>query len=114
MFEGFENLQFSVFVPFVLKYFFYGDFLASSAHVPVENSAEGAFSGHTVDFIPVSRADRLGTVWSANLADFPAMNLMALVNERILLISLSPDILVEDKGLGGMDFESFAGKALLG
>ena len=114
MFEGFENLQFSVFVPFVLEHFFYGDFLASSAHVPVENSAEGSFSGHTVDFILVSRGDRLGIVWSANLADFPAMNLMALVNQCTVLISLSPEILVEDKGFGGMDFESFAGEGFLG
>jgi hypothetical protein len=114
MLERFEDVQLSVFVPLVLEHFLDRDFLASPAQMPVEHSAKRAFSGHTINLIPVSRADGFDLIGRADFTDFPAMNMMTLIKQGILLIGLSPDILVQGKWLGGMDFKGLAGEALLG
>lgn len=114
MFEGFEDLQLPVFVSLVLEDFLNGDFLASSPYMAMEYCPERAFTCYAVDFVSFGGCDSFHIVGGANLADFPAMNLMALIMHKVLLIGLRSDILIEYKGFGGMDFKGFSGEAFLG
>ena len=95
VFDHFEDLELSVFVSFILEYFFDCDSLAGSFDVALVDHAEGAFAGGAVDLV-FEHADGWGFGVGCGCHDFVVIGGIVDLGSQI---TISVEVFV------GMEFE---------
>lgn len=98
MIEHLENKVLTVFVLFVLKYFFDGDFLIGLLVSSKEDDSKGSLSGHSLEFVSTFAGKFTGFFLGA------VFFLLSFKN----LIGLGPELFNSVGGFGGDDFEVFS------